>query len=106
LRRGQIQGQDVRGNAIVVSAMVPLMNMWGYANDLYSMSRGRASFVMRFDHYAPHLRRQMMIHHFGRQSGCVVERGGFHPKCELFPESREDACADRQTRLRGPRRPN
>jgi elongation factor G len=53
VRRGQIQGQDVRGNAIAVNAMVPLMNMWGYANDLHSMSRGRASFVMRFDHYAP-----------------------------------------------------
>jgi elongation factor G len=53
LRRGQIQSQDIRGNAMVVSAMVPLMNMWGYANDLHSMSRRRASFVMRFDHYAP-----------------------------------------------------
>jgi translation elongation factor EF-G len=53
LRRGQIQGQDMRGNATVVNAMVPLMNMFGYVNNLRSMSRGRATFTMRFDHYAP-----------------------------------------------------
>jgi translation elongation factor EF-G len=53
LRRGQIQDQDMRGNATVVNAMVPLMNMFGYVNDLRSMSRGRATFTMRFDHYAP-----------------------------------------------------
>jgi elongation factor G len=52
LRRGQIQGQDMRGNATVISAMVPLMNMFGYVNDLRSMSRGRAAFTMQFDHYA------------------------------------------------------
>jgi len=52
LRRGQIQGQVIRGNAIVVNAMVPLMNMFGYVNDLRSMSRARATFTMRFDHYA------------------------------------------------------
>jgi elongation factor G len=53
LQRGQIQGQDMRGNATVVNAMVPLMNMFGYVNNLRSMSRGRATFTMRFDHYAP-----------------------------------------------------
>jgi elongation factor G len=53
LRRGQIQGQDMRGNANVISAMVPLMNMFGYVNNLRSMSRGRATFTMQFDHYAP-----------------------------------------------------
>jgi elongation factor G len=53
LRRGEIQGQDMRGNATVVNAMVPLMNMFGYVNNLRSMSRGRATFTMRFDHYAP-----------------------------------------------------
>jgi hypothetical protein len=52
LRRGQIQGQDMRGNATVVNAMVPLMNMSGFVNDLRSMSQGRATFMMRFDHYA------------------------------------------------------
>jgi len=53
LRRGQIQGQDMRGNATVINAMVPLMNMFGYVNDLRSMSQGRAVFTMQFDHYAP-----------------------------------------------------
>jgi elongation factor G len=50
-RRGQIQGQDMRGNAVVVNAMVPLMNMFGYVNNLRSFSQGRATFTMQFDHY-------------------------------------------------------
>ncbi|MDP1584927.1 MAG: elongation factor G [Bradyrhizobium sp.] len=50
-RRGQIQGQDVRGNANVISAMVPLANMFSYVNNLRSMSQGRATFTMQFDHY-------------------------------------------------------
>jgi elongation factor G len=52
-RRGQIRGQDMRGSANVVNAIVPLMNMFGYVNSLRSISRGRASFTMLFDHYAP-----------------------------------------------------
>jgi elongation factor G len=51
-RRGQIQGQDVRGNANVVNSMVPLANMFGYVSNLRSMSQGRATFTMQFDHYA------------------------------------------------------
>ena len=51
-RRGQIQGQDMRGNANVINAMVPLINMFGYVNNLRSMSQGRATFTMQFDHYA------------------------------------------------------
>src|SRR5919106_838553 len=50
-RRGQIQGQDMRGNAVVINAMVPLANMFGYVNTLRSMSQGRATFTMQFDHY-------------------------------------------------------
>jgi elongation factor G len=50
-RRGQIHGQDMRGNANVVNAMVPLANMFGYVNTLRSMSQGRATFTMQFDHY-------------------------------------------------------
>ncbi|QDL90617.1 elongation factor G [Paroceanicella profunda] len=52
-RRGQMQGQDTRGNANVVTAFVPLANMFGYINDLRSMSSGRAQFTMQFDHYEP-----------------------------------------------------
>ncbi|MGE0702244.1 MAG: elongation factor G [Hyphomicrobiaceae bacterium] len=52
-RRGQVQGMDSRGNARVVEAMVPLANMFGYVNTLRSMSQGRATYSMHFDHYAP-----------------------------------------------------
>jgi elongation factor G len=52
LRRGQIRGQAMRGNANVINVMVPLMNMFGYVNNLRSMSQGRATFTMQFDHYA------------------------------------------------------
>jgi elongation factor G len=50
-RRGQIQGQEVRGNATVVNAMVPLANMFGYVNNLRSATQGRAQYTMQFDHY-------------------------------------------------------
>jgi len=50
-RRGMVTGQDSRGNANVISAMVPLANMFGYINNLRSMSSGRAVFSMEFDHY-------------------------------------------------------
>jgi elongation factor G len=52
-RRGMIQGQDMRGNAIVVDAFVPLANMFGYVNTLRGMSQGRAQFTMVYDHYEP-----------------------------------------------------
>ncbi len=52
-RRGQVQGQETRGNAIVINAFVPLANMFGYINTLRSMSSGRANFTMLFDHYEP-----------------------------------------------------
>jgi elongation factor G len=50
-RRGQVNGMDSRGNARVVSAMVPLANMFGYVNTLRSMSQGRAQYTMQFHHY-------------------------------------------------------
>ncbi len=50
-RRGQVQGQDMRGNAVVINAMVPLANMFGYVNQLRSFSQGRANYTMQFDHY-------------------------------------------------------
>ena len=52
-RRGMIQGQEKRGNAIVVSAKVPLGNMFGYATDLRSGTQGRAVYTMQFDSYEP-----------------------------------------------------
>ncbi|MDN5567380.1 MAG: elongation factor G [Paracoccus sp. (in: a-proteobacteria)] len=50
-RRGMVRGQDSRGNANVIDAFVPLANMFGYINNLRSMSSGRAVFSMSFDHY-------------------------------------------------------
>jgi elongation factor G len=52
-RRAQIRGRDVRGNANVITAMVSLKSMFGYADSLRSLSRARATFTMGFDHYAP-----------------------------------------------------
>ena len=52
-RRGQVNSMDDRGNAKVVTAMVPLANMFGYINNLRSMSQGRAQYTMQFDHYEP-----------------------------------------------------
>jgi elongation factor G len=50
-RRGQISGTEQRGVATVINAMVPLANMFGYVNNLRSMSQGRAQYTMHFDHY-------------------------------------------------------
>ncbi|SFO07379.1 translation elongation factor 2 (EF-2/EF-G) [Roseovarius lutimaris] len=52
-RRGQVSGQEQRGNAIAIDAKVPLANMFGYINTLRSMSSGRAQFTMQFSHYDP-----------------------------------------------------
>jgi elongation factor G len=52
-RRGQISGQENRGNAIAIDCTVPLANMFGYINTLRSMSSGRAQFTMQFSHYEP-----------------------------------------------------
>jgi len=52
-RRGMVQGMEDRGNAKVITAMVPLANMFGYINNLRSMSQGRANYTMQFDHYEP-----------------------------------------------------
>jgi elongation factor G len=51
-RRGRIRSQEMRGNATVVRAYVPLANMFGYVSQLRSMSQGRALYTMQFAHYA------------------------------------------------------
>ena len=55
-RRGQVSGMEQRGVNHVVNGMVPLANVFGYVNNLRSMSQGRASYTMTFDHYeqVPH----------------------------------------------------
>jgi len=50
-RRGQVQEMSTRGNANVINAMVPLANMFGYVNNLRSLSQGRANYTMQFHHY-------------------------------------------------------
>jgi elongation factor G len=50
-RRGQVQKMSTRGNASVIDAMVPLANMFGYVNNLRSLTQGRANYSMQFDHY-------------------------------------------------------
>ena len=52
-RRGKPLGQESRGNALMISAMVPLAEMFGYATQLRSATQGRGVFNMEFDHYAP-----------------------------------------------------
>ena len=52
-RRGRISGQEPRGNTQVISALVPLAEMFGYATDLRSRTQGRATFTMQFSHYEP-----------------------------------------------------
>jgi elongation factor G len=51
-RRGQVQGQDARGTATVVTAHVPLAQMFGYIGHLRAISSGRAQFTMQLSHYA------------------------------------------------------
>lgn len=50
-RRGQLNGETQRGNAKVVSCLVPLAEMFGYVTDLRSLTQGRGNFTMTFDHY-------------------------------------------------------
>jgi elongation factor G len=50
-RRGRVEGQEPRGNALAVSALVPLGEMFGYATDLRSSTQGRATFTMQFERY-------------------------------------------------------
>ena len=50
-RRGRIEGTELRGNAQVINAFVPLASMFGYATDLRSATQGRATYSMEFSHY-------------------------------------------------------
>ncbi|HMX72505.1 MAG TPA: elongation factor G [Solirubrobacterales bacterium] len=50
-RRGKVQGQEQRGNALAVQAYVPLSEMFGYATDLRSSTQGRAQYTMQFERY-------------------------------------------------------
>ncbi|MFL5836222.1 MAG: elongation factor G, partial [Solirubrobacteraceae bacterium] len=67
-RRGQLHGTELRGNAQVVSAQVPLAEMFGYATDLRSTTQGRATYTMQFDSYAevpPNIAERVIEHRTG-----------------------------------------
>jgi len=51
-RRGQTEGMESHGNAQVITAMIPLANMFGYISDLRAMTQGRGIYMMTFDHYS------------------------------------------------------
>lgn len=51
-RRGQINDQEERGNAVIVRAFIPLSEMFGYVTDLRSFTQGRGNYSMKFDHYS------------------------------------------------------
>jgi elongation factor G len=64
-RRGKVQGQEPRGNALVIQAFVPLGEMFGYATDLRSSTQGRATYTMQFERYEevpPNIAEQIVEH--------------------------------------------
>jgi elongation factor G len=67
-RRGRLEGQERRGNALAVSAYVPLSEMFGYATDLRSNTQGRATYTMQFERYdevPPNIAEQIVEHRTG-----------------------------------------
>jgi elongation factor G len=67
-RRGRIEGQEQRGNAMIVTAFVPLSEMFGYATDLRSNTQGRASYSMQFEKYEevpPNVSEEIVAHRSG-----------------------------------------
>jgi elongation factor G len=70
-RRGRIEGQERRGNALAVTGRVPLSEMFGYVNDLRSNTQGRASYTMQFDGYEevpPNIAEKLVEHRLGEKS--------------------------------------
>ena len=72
-RRGKVQGQEPRGNALAVHAFVPLGEMFGYATDVRSSTQGRATYTMQFERYeevpAEHRRADHRVDHGGAGRG-------------------------------------
>ena len=73
-RRGKLAGQEPRGNALVVSATVPLSEMFGYVGDLRSATQGRASYTMQFARYEevpPSIAEEIVEHKAGEPIGAA-----------------------------------
>jgi elongation factor G len=71
-RRGRVEGQEPRGNAVAVKASVPLASMFGYATDLRSSTQGRATYTMQFDRYEevpPSIAEEIVEHRTGEPVG-------------------------------------
>ena len=69
-RRGRVKSMEMRHGAQVISAFVPLSEMFGYATELRSMTQGRASYSMQFDHYEQlpnNLAEEIIAKHAGKQ---------------------------------------
>ena len=67
-RRGQVEGMEQRGSAQVITAKVPLAEMFGYVGDLRSRTQGRATYTMQFDSYQRYLTRS----HKRSSLGCAA----------------------------------
>jgi elongation factor G len=73
-RRGRVQGQEQRGNALAVQAFVPLGEMFGYATDLRSSTQGRANYTMQFERYEPvpdNIAEEIVEHRAGEPVGAA-----------------------------------
>jgi len=74
-RRGRVEGQEPRGNALAVQARVPLGEMFGYATDLRSNTQGRAAYSMQFDRYEevpPNIAQEITEHRTGEPVGATA----------------------------------
>ncbi len=74
-RRGKVQGQEPRGNAVAIRALVPLGEMFGYATDLRSSTQGRATYTMQFERYeeVPGNIAEQIVDHAGEPVGAGAQ---------------------------------
>ena len=86
-RRGRVEGQEPRGNALAVKASVPLAEMFGYATDLRSNTQGRANYTMQFDRYeeVPNsLAEEIVEHRTGEPVGARRLKKSMFPRVRLL----------------------
>jgi elongation factor G len=75
-RRGRISGSEIRGTTVIIKAQAPFSEMLSYANDLTSMTQGRASYSMEFDHYdyvPPEVAEKIIAHYKASRAGQATE---------------------------------
>ena len=98
-RRGKVQGQEQRGNALAVQAFVPLGEMFGYATDLRSSTQGRATYTMQFERYEEvpaNIAEEIVEHRSGEPVGAAPRpkraAGGIWLYFPGSPAGRETPC--------------